>query len=341
MVRRGLKRTFLFSVALLLILISCTDLPTSPMPEVPLEFRGITIASWSRTEYQQPETSSQVGMISATGANFLSILVTAYQSSTSSNSIRLSDSRTPSDFALERCAQMAMNNGLNVVFKPHVNTDDGTWSGNIMPDDPEQWFGTYREFVLAQASLAEETGSSLFMVGTELGRTMVFETEWRELISEIRDIFSGELVYAASWDEVEQVPFWDALDYVGVNFYYPVARRNDPGRVEILAGWQPWLERIERIHEDVGRPVILTEIGYRSIDGAGIAPHDFNTFGRIDLDEQADLYWAALQAVSDQPHIVGMFWWNWLAAGSGGYNAEYSPAGKPAEAVLQEAWLSQ
>jgi hypothetical protein len=135
------------------------------------------------------------------------------------------------------------------------------------------------------------------------------------------------------------VGFWDALDYVGVDFYAPVSGRNDAGRVEILKGWQPWLYRLEILHGLAGRPIVLTEIGYRSVDGAGQAPYSYAGAPPIDLGEQADLYWAAMEAVSGKSWIEGMYWWNWLAGGEGGpQNRDYTPFGKPAQEELTGAW---
>ena len=113
------------------------------------------------------------------------------------------------------------------------------------------------------------------------------------------------------------MPFWKSMDLVGVDFYFPVAERRDPGRVEILALWPRWLDRLEHLHRQTGRDILLTEIGYRSVDGAGLNPYVFDGDASVDLEEQGDLYWAALQAVSDKPWITGLFWWNWLADGTG------------------------
>ena len=95
---------------------------------------------------------------------------------------------------------------------------------------------------------------------------MQYEAQWRALIIEVRSVYSGEIIYAASWDEAAKVPFWDAVDLVGLNFYAPVTFRAESHRFEILRGWQPWLDRMRLVHKKAGRDIILSEIGYRSID---------------------------------------------------------------------------
>ena len=129
------------------------------------------------------------------------------------------------------------------------------------------------------------------------------------------------------------------MDGVGVDFYAPVAARPDPGRLEALAGWQPWLDRLRLLHRQAGRPILLTEIGYRSIAGAGMRPYQAGTGGAPDVREQADLYWAALEACGNTPWLEGMYWWDWPADGSGGpTNTDYTPRDKPAARELAACW---
>jgi hypothetical protein len=172
-----------------------------------------------------------------------------------------------------------------------------------------------------------------------LGGTIEYETHWRRLIDRCRQHFDGPLTYAASWDEADRVEFWDAIDVVGVDAYFPITERADADRSDMLAGWQPWLQHLEALHQSSGRQVLLTEIGYRSIDGAGMHPYRFGDTGPYDPTEQADLYWAALEATGDVSWIDGIVWWNWLARGGGGPNdLDFTPVGKPALDQLSAAW---
>src|SRR6266581_3484960 len=233
----------------------------------------------------------------------------------------------------------ALAAGLRVALKPHVDLDDGSWRGGIEPRDPAAWFAAYRDFIVPWAALAQASGVAQFVVGTELAGTVGDEASWRETIRAVRGVFSGTLIYAASWDEAARVPFWSEVDRVGIDFYFPVATRTHPGRLEILAAWQPWLERLQLLHRQTGKPILLTEVGYRSVDGAGMAPYAYDRAATLDLGEQADLYWAALEATGDQPWIDGLWWWDWPADGSGGaQDPGYTARGKPAARELEAAW---
>lgn len=323
----------------LVTLPGCEHGPTTPASALPDRMRGITFVDWTAGGYSTPTAESSLQDLAETGANTVTVLVTGYQSGAAANSVRAGDPRTPTPAAVTQTLLWAKTLGLRVALKPHVDVDDGTWRGHIEPAAPAEWFATYREFILPWARLAADMEAALFVIGTELAGTLSHTSEWSETIRCVREVFPGELVYAASWDEAGHVPFWRELDFVGIDFYYPVASRTDPGRLEILAGWQPWLERLRHLHRQTGRPVLLTEIGYCSTDGAGMHPYRYQDAAPLDLGEQADLYWAALEATAQVEWIAGISWWNWPADGSGGPDdAQYTPRGKPAAAKLTAAW---
>jgi len=324
-------------------LLSCTRLPTEPAQSNPAQIRGLTFADWSANGYSQASADRGLEAIAAVGATHLVIITTAYQADPQAHEVRFvnarTGARTPTAAAVRHALELAQSLGMKTAIKPHVDLDDGSWRGRIAPSDPNTWFKSYQDFIWLWAELAESVGATQFMVGTELAGTIQHTQLWRETIDKIRAVFSGKLIYAASWDEAARVPFWRDLDFVGVDFYFPITTRNDPGRFEILAGWQPWLERLHLLHQQTNRQILLTEIGYRSVDGAGMRPYEFGDDAMLDLNEQADLYWAALQATSEESWIAGLYWWNWLANGAGGEsNADYTPNGKPAQMELLKSW---
>lgn len=325
----------------------CSEDPAGPA-QVRVDFRkGITLADWTVDGYdgcETPEAVMEMADISASGATWISFIVTGYQSNLRSTTIRSDPLKTPAVAsiadAVSRWQGMhPFDPEVTVLLKVHIDVDTGEWRGKIKPSDPVAWFESYKAFLMPYVVQAEFQNVKQLSVGTELAGLVEHEDLWRGLIGEVRKVFSGELVYAASWDEAPMVPFWDALDFVGVNFYAPVATRDPSSRFDLLAGWQPWLDRIRLLHKQTDKNIILTEIGYRSIDGAAQHPYDFERDAAVDMEEQADLYWAAMQAVGDKPWIEGMHWWNWLIDSTpGAEEKDFTPEGKPAQKELIDAW---
>jgi len=322
-----------------LIQLSCEQLPSGPARASATGLRGVALTEWSRNGYSSGSARSAITRIRSLRSTHLMILSTAYQDTRSSSAVEVDSGLTPSEASLRDAAAEAASEGLMLAVKPHVDVRDGTGRSLIDPDNPSQWFESYRQYLLPLAELAESVGAVQFVVGTELAATLEHEDEWSRTISMVRSRFSGAITYAASWDEAALVPFWDEVDLVGIDAYFPITVRRDAGRFEILSGWQLWLDRLEHLHSQTGKPVLLTEIGYRSVDGAGMAPYDFRNVGNVDAAEQSDLYWGAIQAFGETEWVVGMYWWNVRPDGPiGPDNTEYSPLGKSAEAELLSSW---
>jgi hypothetical protein len=87
-----------------------------------------------------------------------------------------------------------------------------------------------------------------------------------------------------------------------------------------------------------GRPLLFTEVGYRSVEIAEREPWNYLWEQAYDGRAQARCYRAFLEAWSDHPELAGTFFYSWRGEGGRG-DTGYTPKGKPAEAVLRR-WLS-
>lgn len=331
-----------FLFALLLVMPACESLPTGPAQRWDsTKIKGMTLADWTANGYGNAQALAAVDDVAALGANTLTVVVTAYQTDERASSVRIDAQKTPTRQSVAAVILRAQSlpSPQDICIKLHVDVDNGAWRGTIEPSNPTAWFEDYRAFVMDWAVEAEAAGVPQLVIGTELAGTLKYEDRWRGLIAQVRGGYSGTIIYAASWDEAPEVPFWDAVDLAGINLYVPVSQRDDPHRMDLLRGWQPWVERIRLVHKLADRDIVVSEIGYRSVDGAGRHPYDFSTDGDIDLQEQADLYWAALEVLSDKPWVRGVYWWNWLARGTPAQElGDYTPKGKPAQVELMNAW---
>jgi hypothetical protein len=255
------------------------------------------------------------------------------------------------DEGLVATTRMAKKFGIRTLLKPHLwvgGWHDAGWSGDIRMQDKERWkawFDSYRGFILHYAKLAEENGIEALAVGTELqGSTLDHEKEWRSIIQEVRKVFTGRITYAANWDrEFEALPFWDALDFAGVQAYFPLTDKSDASVPDLLAGWEPHLKALERLSARIHRPVVFTEVGYRSSDRAAVQPWLWRTGDPTNLEQQARCYEAMFRSVWNKPWFRGVYAWKWFPGfdtrKSPGDN-NFTPQGKPAEEVLGRWYLA-
>ncbi len=250
------------------------------------------------------------------------------------------------DSGLAQTTRMAHERGIHVMLKPHLwvrGAGTGGPESIAMADEAgwDAWFASYRAFILHYAAFAEAHGIEALCIGTELGSTLPgHETQWREIIRAVRGVYPGRLTYAANWyGEWEKVPFWDALDEVGIQAYFPLCDAPRAGLDSLRAGWRPHLARIEAFQKRTGKPVVFTEIGYRSIPAAGARPWEWpdrRVAAEADSVAQARCYEAFFRAVWAKPWFAGAYVWKWFPhPGRWSERADgFTPQGKPAEGVM-------
>lgn len=305
--------------------------------------RGIEYFTWSRGEYSSAASDQTLAeVIPPLGATWVAVAFECWQDTIHSVEIQCGTPGTPSPADLAHVIQAAHSLGLRVMLKPHLwlRNDPRHWRGQIGlgADDAwwGDWFASYTQFIVGYASLAEEYDVDYFVVGTELPSTSHRAGEWRAVVEGVRDAYSGPLTYAANHGEEVNVTWWDALDAIGVDAYYPMTETMDPTLGQLRGAWEPIVERLALLSQTWNRPVILTEIGYESLDGANRSPWQAGGIV-VDLEEQADLYRAAIDAFSGHDWWRGVFWWTLTPdpAQTDVLRSGFTPIQKPAEDVIR------
>ena len=251
------------------------------------------------------------------------------------------------DERMRREIRQAKEIGLQVVLKPHLWIVDGKWRGEIYFDDAKafgQWFDSYEKWMLHYADLAEAERVDLLVIGVEL-RSMESKLEgrWRRLIRKVRQRFHGKITYSANWDDAASVPWWDAVDYIGIQFYPPLATDTRAGSSAIRSELAGRLDEIEALSGGTGKPVLFTEVGYRASKDALINPHAWPEHaGRVRVDDRAQAvgYSVFVEAIRNRPWVAGVYWWKWFTNPNTTEEgpAGFSPRGKPAEAILRASY---
>ncbi len=299
---------------------------------------------------------STFAMIRNLGATHVSLVSFGFQEEASNPVIRFSpDVRWFSESAAgaRGIANRAEQFGLRIILKPQLWLRGGAWTADIDFANEQDWItweSGYREYLLHTANLATQIGAEMVIIGTELSNPVRKRPAfWRSLIAEIRTLYDGQLTYAANWhDDYEHVSFWEALDYIGVNAYFPISEAGDPSLSELRDGWRVHGETLEAMAYRENIPVLFTELGYRSVSYAAAEPWRWpsrDEVGAVEPDYrlQSDLYGAFFDVVWPAPWFAGAVIWKMYPygpdrRGSGRRSLDFTPQDKPAEQVIRDGF---
>lgn len=269
------------------------------------------------------------------GANWTAIALGALQDTAQSTEIRFGEEPTVTDEEVKWAIREAKRIGLHVCLKPVVNCADGTWRAHInffdidVPCEPKwsDWFASYTRFILHYANIAEETGCEMLCIGCEMVQTDRREKEWRQLIQEVRTVYSGLITYNCDKYQEDQVQWWDAVDVVSSSGYYPEG------------AWEEQLDRIEQVIKKHGKPFFFMEAGCPSRTGSSQIPNDWGLAGDPNEEEQSRYYERMFGSCEARSWVSGFMLWDWPAAlyspDEAAANDDYCPYGKQAERIIR------
>jgi hypothetical protein len=285
----------------------------------------------------------------------------------SGDALALSDSlgAVEGDVALAATLALARERGLYTMLRPHLlAASSGTWLGSLKRTSAEKWsrfFDDYERFLVHYALLAELTGCDLLCLGSGLGEaTRTLWTEdapeperaavyrkvksdgWARLARLVRQVFPGALTYAADgMPEARWIGFWDQLDFVGFDLlpYLGDREGRTPTEDRVLRNRiQHALERAQELASGTGKPLMVTEIGFRSTDLAWKGGRDSGGASNQELQKRL---LRALHVASgrfeEAQRPLTLFLWKWSTdTDSGGArDRDYTLRGKAAEADVR------
>ena len=347
-------------VLLLLVQVSCSRENTSKLPAsaAPAPGRQVSPADRIRAvtlDAVHPPDTATFKRLRMLGVTHVALIPFGFQPAPQEPVIRMKTGsrwHSESDDGIRTLARRAAGLGMQVIIKPHIWIGDYSSEGQARhrigfdrEADWQKWEKQYRQFILHYARLAQDIEAPLLVVGTELSRVAHTRPAfWQDLIAEVRTVYDGKLTYAANWyQSYKQIPFWEALDYIGVQAYFPLSEKDDPAPEVLRQGWKAHAGELARLSKKVNRPVLFTELGYRSVSYAAAEPWRWPSRKEQDAvpsDEvlQARLYRTFFEHVWPRPWMAGAILWKWHAHSRRARPLGFTPQGKQAEEVIGQGF---
>ena len=240
--------------------------------------------------------------------------------------------------------ELLHNNGVQVMVKPQIWISKGEFTGTLKMNTEEEWRileKSYHDFILTYAELAEETKADILCIGTELEQFVKNRPEyWKSLVQEIRKVYKGKLTYAANWDEYPRTTFWEDLDYIGIDAYFPLSEEKTPTVEQLKEGWKRWKTDIANFSKVKNKPILFTEFGYRSMDFTAKKPWEVDRNDeRVNLDGQVNAKKAIFEEFWTEDWFAGGYVWKWFInheKSGGADDNRFTPQNKPAQKIITE-----
>lgn len=235
------------------------------------------------------------------------------------------------------------NNNIKIMLKPQLWVWRGEFTGNIEMNSEEDWKTfekSYAKFILDYAQVAEDNHVEIYCIGTELNKFISLRPlYWKQLIEDVKTIYKGKLTYAENWDTFVNVPFWNELDFIGIDAYFPLSDEQNPTREALISGWRVHKEKIESLSKQLKKQIIFTEYGYRSVDFNAKEPWDSNRKNNaVNLNAQSTALDVLYDQFWEEDWFAGGFLWKWYhdhEKAGGEKNSRFTPQNKPAEEIVR------
>ncbi|WP_299712668.1 glycoside hydrolase [uncultured Tenacibaculum sp.] len=282
-------------------------------------------------------------------ANYVSLMPFGFIRDLASPEVRYNSSRQwfgETKKGVKQYAESFKKLGIKFMIKPQIWVWRGEFTGYIEMKTEDEWRlleSSYSKFILEYAAAAEEVKADILCIGTELEKFVMNRPDyWNSLIQKIKKVYSGKLTYAANWDEFKRVPFWNQLDYIGVDAYFPLSEEKTPSVEAFEQGWKPHKATIKEIHDKFDKPILFTEFGYRSINFTGKEPwSSHRVSGEVNLKAQENATQAIYNQFWKEDWFAGGFLWKWFhdhEKVGGEDNNRFTPQNKPTEKLIQKLY---
>ena len=309
--------------------------------------RGVSYAMTNTvgSSYASPRSRETLASLAKMSVNSISVMPFAFSSDTHSPEI-LFVHRHPAgetDEGTVRAVSDAHALGMSALVKPQIWLGGGQFVGEIaMRGDADwtRWFDAYRRFIVHEAVVAEAAGADAFCVGTELLGTEQ-RPQWADVIAAVRLATGAPLIYAANWAAgAPKVPFWPALDAIGVDYYDPLSKDAAASDEALTQGVRQAAATLGGLSRRTGKPVIFAEAGYPPVAAAWTAPHDEDTRRPSAPADAARAVAAVFRGLEKEPWWRGVYWWKVFSDGRAARDGErgYNLLGTPAQRTITEAF---
>ena len=313
--------------------------------------KAINIRSRYNTDFASNEFKQVVDRMKIDGANTITFVIQHNVQNLNSNDV-FPTAITPTDDALTSGINYVKSKGMKAALNMFVDCNCGAWRAEINPSDRTAFFNSYNSVVQKFAKIGQASGVDFINLGTEMASlsnpavNSQNTQKWRDLIRNTRANYSGRLTYGGNWgapyEEMSKIEFWNDLDFIGISAYFDLSKDEIPSVDTLKAAWgNVDTNTLQPLVNKWNKPIVFTEMGYRSVNQAANAPGDWSRPAYFMEDGQANAYEALFSFFNTKNYFAGINIWDISSdpnyGGQG--NIDYTFVNKKAEATIKKWFL--
>jgi hypothetical protein len=296
-------------------------------------------------------SNSVIAPVIAVHANWVTLMPYAFLKSESDTEIIFNSEQqwiNERKEGIETSAKLFKSNKIKVMLKPQIWIPRGGFTGHIKMKSEKEWKTleeNYEKFILFYAKIAQSSACELFCIGTEMNAFVLARpTYWKDLITKIKTIYKGKITYAENWDSYATVPFITALDFIGIDAYFPLDSTKTPSVKTLENLWQPIKKTMQQLSSKYNKKILFTEYGYQSKDFATLEPWEHSKSRVVNLKGQENALTSIFKQFWNEDWFAGGFLWKWYDNHNevGGSNdSDYTIQNKPAEKIVRKQYAKK
>jgi hypothetical protein len=313
--------------------------------------KAINIRSRYNTDFASNEFKQVVDRMSTDGANTITFVIQHNVQTLNSNDV-FATAITPTDEALVTGINYVKSKGMKAALNMFVDCTCGAWRAEINPSDRTAFFNSYNTAIQRFAKIGQTTGVDFINLGTEMaslsnpGVNAQNTQKWRDLIGNTRANYAGKLTYGGNWgapyEEMSKIEFWNDLDFIGISAYFDLSKDELPSVDTLKNAWVSIENNtLQPLASKWNKPIVFTEMGYRSVNQAGNSPGDWSRPAYFMEDGQANAFDALFSFFSTKGYFAGINIWDISSdpnyGGQG--NVDYTFVNKKAETIIKKWFL--
>ena len=308
------------SALVLFFLVGCAMFMTLSRQEIDNKnLSSLVLTGYGQGTYQYSAVETYLEELRQLNLNTASFLFTCYTKSKYSSEVDCNSYDSPGLEELSDAIVLAKRQGFLVNLRVYVDLKDFTWRCHWNPKNKKLVLDNLDQTLTKMAKFAERRKVEVLILGAEycqLTKTK-YKKEWQNIIRSVRKEFHGKITYGANGAndnnvEWNRIPFWNELDYIGIDHYQPLPENIQGKDIETFQTSK--FKEYEKLSHKLNRPILITEIGFPGQDKGHLRPFDWQLKGSSNQTRQASNYRYTLKAIKKIKSIQGVFIWRKLTA---------------------------